>query len=261
MPDANPPTITPSTAPAAPAEPTEDDNKPMTRAEFAAERRRWEAEHNQAMAAMRRQIKSEPAAAPAPVVVPAVAPVAAPKAENTPPPVTVPPPQSAEQKRIEELERRDREREERAQKAERKMRENSVKSTLKSHGVNELGQRFFISEYADRIIVDDDGNVNFKESEDKVTPLEDYLNLWPQTSEGQNFLPAEKLPTSDGLKPRSNSAAGASARASGYVGLTVDQIMEKKKVDPHGFSEYLKLYPGDFDSKSAQFALSRSAKR
>ena len=175
--------------------------------------------------------------------------------------MVVPPPQSAEQKRIDELEKKDRERDAIAATQGKKSRENYAKNQLKAHGISELGQRTFVSLYGDRIEVDADGNYNFRESEEKLTPLDDYLNLWPQTSEGLNFMPPDKLPTADGLKPYAGGSSNASTRASGFQGLTIEQIMEKKKVDPKGFSEYMRLFPGDLDRKSAEFALLKSGKR
>ena len=74
-------------------------------------------------------------------------------------------------------------------------------------------------------------------------------------------MPPDKLPTADGLKPYAGGSSNASTRASGFQGLTIEQIMEKKKVDPKGFSEYMRLFPGDLDRKSAEFALLKSGKR
>jgi hypothetical protein len=260
-PPPSPPATAVNTPPAtSPANTPDDNDKPMTRAEIAAERARWKAEHDMEMAALRREMRGKNPAHAA-TTPPVESPAPAPKVENTPPPVVVPPPQSAEQKRIEELERRERERDEKAAKEGKKSRESYAKSVLKNHGINELGQRTFVSLYGDRIEVDSEGNYNFRESEDKITPLDDYLNLWPQTSEGLNFIPPDKLPSSDGLKPLAGGSASASTRASGFQGLNIDQIMEKKKIDPKGFSEYMRLYPGDFDRKSAEFALTKTGKR
>jgi hypothetical protein len=50
-------------------------------------------------------------------------------------------------------------------------------------------------EHKDKIIVDDDFNVGFKEADDKTTPLTTWVNAFLQTEDGKVFLPPVQNPS------------------------------------------------------------------
>ncbi len=137
---------------------------------------------------------------------------------------------------------------------ERKQSEKAINQSL-ALGMEALGtinpgnvSKYFKSNYGDRIQVSDDGEVLFQESDNKVTPLKDYLQAWSKSDEGQTFVPARRGPQSI-----AGGFSGAPvSSASPYRAMTFEQIMERRRIDPVGVGAYMSAYESEFHQKRTE---------
>ena len=135
------------------------------------------------------------------------------------------------------------------------MRFGSLKAAAMAKGVPETRAEQFsryvlATDHGKAISVDSNFRVTYQEGE-KQTPVSDWAGAFLASQEGEIFLPPKGSgPSGDGLRSGSGSAVSA---ASPYLGMSFEQIMESKKRDYKGFTEYVTKHESDWVNKQSAY--------
>lgn len=136
--------------------------------------------------------------------------------------------------------------EERETKQREVMRRNSVKAAALTKGIPDKHAdrfaRIVLAEHGDKVFVDEEYNVHYRDSETKTTPITDWVGAYLQTEDGQVFKPVKQAPNSDALRGGNETPPAASE----FDGLTYKQVMS----DPAKVARAVKV-PGLMDKLRA----------
>ena len=115
--------------------------------------------------------------------------------------------------------------EERETKQREVMRRNSVKAAALTKGIPDKHAdrfaRIVLAEHGDKVFVDEEYNVHYRDSETKTTPITDWVGAYLQTEDGQVFKPVKQAPNSDALRGGNETPPAASE----FDGMTYTQVL------------------------------------
>ena len=139
--------------------------------------------------------------------------------------------------------------------AQKTINEHLVKG-LESASMKEPSKvaKYFLSQYADRVVLSDEGEPVFNEADGRTTPLSEYLGTWAK-AEGSMFVPAVQAPSSDGLKGGAPKAPLAST--SQYRNMSFEQVEGRRQADPEGYRAYISQHRDEYTRKRREYERSQ----
>lgn len=109
-----------------------------------------------------------------------------------------------------------------------------------------------LADFKEKITVSKDDDVFFQESDDKSTPILEWVQAYLKSADGEFFLPPKETGSSDGQK----GAGKGSSAVHPYLAMTFEQIMDDKKKNPDLFLTYLEQHEDtDWIKKQKSFRM------
>lgn len=155
--------------------------------------------------------------------------------------------------RVAELEAQRKLSEARNLRVNKKLAKQAISKVAADFGLGGLADEFsdlMSTRLGDRVIVnEEDDGVYIQESDEKRTPVKDYVSAYFQTDKGKTWIPPKRNPSVEQI---GDSASSVTAAVSKLSSMSFKEIMGLMDTNPGLVTAYINNFPDEYAKKRAE---------